>query len=127
MNRYTGIRFTNLLYILFGIGTIASLFIVYKDMDGIFAFRFVMGYMFLTFFLLIYTGIVTVLKLKRLKWTEIKKRILRFTFLFILFSGLKYGIGYFFRSSAPDFYGIFSTSFGLSFGISFIDIIFSKK
>ena len=125
MKKYTGFTFTKVLYILFGIGTIVALFIVYKDMDGIFAFRFVMGYVFLTLFLLIYTGIVTTLKLKRLKWIEIRKRIFRFILLFILFSGLNYGVGYF-RSSVPDFYGIFSTSFGLSFGISFMDMIFSK-
>ena len=126
MKRYIGITFINFLYILFGIGTMVSLFIVYKDIDSIVSIRFVMGYMFLTFFLLIYTAIVTVFKLKRLKWIEKKKRLKRFIFSFILFSGLNYGIGYYLRTS-PDFYGIFFTSFGLSFGVSFIDIVFSRE
>lgn len=125
MKRYIGLTFTKLLYILFIIGTIISLIIVYRDLDGSFAFRFVMWYVFLTFFLLIYTGIVTIVKLKRLKWAEVKKRLIRFIFLFILFSCINYGIGYC-LGRAPDFYRILSTSFGLSFGISFIDIIFSK-
>lgn len=125
MKRYTGLTFTKSLYILFGIGTIISLIIVYGYMDGIFAYRFVMGYVFLTFFLLIYTSVVTILKLKGLKWAEVKKRLIRFISLFILFSGINYCVSYY-LGTVSDFYRIFSTSFGLSFGISFIDIIFSK-
>lgn len=125
MKRYTDLTFTKSLYILFGIGTIISLIIVYGYMDGIFAYRFVMGYVFLTFFLLIYTSVVTILKLKGLKWAEVKKRLIRFISLFILFSGINYCVSYY-LGTVSDFYRIFSTSFGLSFGISFIDIIFSK-
>lgn len=119
--------FTKTIYVLFFISTIISLFIVYKDIDNGIAIKFVMGYAIFVLILLIYVPIVTVINLRRLKWVDIKKRLLKFFVIFILFGALNYGFDYFFRPEKIDLLRQFSIAFGLAFGISFIDITLLKK
>lgn len=119
--------FTRILYMLFIIGTILALFIVYKHIDSIIAFKFLMGYLFLTFFLLLYVPLITILNSRKLKWVEIRKRLFKFIVLFILFGSLNYIYDYVFRHSNIDLFREFSIAFGSAFGISFIDVTFLKK
>ncbi len=116
--------FTRILYTLFAIGTIMSLFIVYKDIDNDFAFKFVVGYVFLTFFFIICILFITILNLGKLKWTDMRKRISRFIISFVTLVALSYGFDYLFRPTKIDLYRVFSNALGLAFGISFIDVIF---
>jgi len=85
MKKNAVLIFTRTLYMLFIIGTIISLFIVYKDIDNSFAFKFLMGYLFFTFFLLLYVPFITILNSRKLKWVEIRKRLTKFIALFVLF------------------------------------------
>ncbi|NBI05368.1 hypothetical protein [Senegalia massiliensis] len=127
MKKNISFVFTRILYILFGIYTSIVLFIVYKDIDSSFTFKFVVGYAFFAFFMIIYVPFITFYNLRKFKWTEIKKRLIRFISFFILFGTINYGFSYLFRSSDINFYNIFFTALGLSFGISFIDITFLRN
>lgn len=119
--------FTRVLYIIFAIQTVILLWVVYKDINSDITFKFAIAYLFLTFFLLFYTPFITILNLKRLRWVDIRKRLFKFITLFVLFGTLNYGFDYVFRPSNIDLLRAFSISFGLAFGISFIDVIFLKK
>lgn len=118
---------TKTIFALFFIGTIISLFIVYKDIDNSIAVKFVIGYAIFALLLLIYVPIITVINSKRLKWVEIRKRIFKFILLFAFFGALHYGFDYFFRPEKMDLLRQFSTAFGLAFGMSFIDVTLLKR
>ena len=108
-------------------GTIISLFIAYKDIDSSLAFKFMMGYLFFTFFMLLYIPFVTILNSRKLRWIEIRKRLFKFIASFVLLGVVNYIFDYFFRPSNIDLFRAFSIALGLAFGISFIDVIFLKK
>lgn len=112
---------------MFFIGTIISLIIVYKDIKNSIAIKFVIGYVILTFFLLLYIPIVTILNSKRLKLIDIKRRLCKFISLFIIFGALNYGIDYIFRHSNINLFRELSIALGLAFGLSFIDVTFLRK
>jgi len=88
---------------------------------------FIIGYLVLTLFLVIYTFIMTILNLRKLRWVEIRKRIFKFIILFVSFGILNVIFDYFFRHSNIDLFKEFSTSLGLIFALSFVDITFLKK
>ena len=121
------IIFTRILFVLFAVGTVISMVIVYSDADGKLAYNFLLGYVFLAFFMLLYTPIVTIINSRKLKWTEIRRKILRFFIFFILLSILNLGFDYLIRPYDIDAFRIFSNAFGVSFGISFIDVLFLRK
>ena len=121
------IIFTRILFVLFAVGTVISMVIVYSDADGKLAYNFLLGYVFLAFFMLLYTPIVTIINSRKLKWTEIRRKILRFFVFFILLSILNFGFDYLIRPYDIDAFRIFSNAFGVSFGITFIDVVFLKK
>lgn len=127
MKNNTVLNFTRILYILFAIATIILLWMVYKDIDNSIAFKFGIGYVFFSFFLILYVLFITILNSKKLKWVEIRKRLFKFITLFILFGSLNYIFDYVFRPSKIDLFRGFSSGLGLAFGISFMDIIFLKK
>lgn len=127
MKKNTALVFTKILCILFIIGTIISLFIVYKDIGSSSAFKFLMGYLFLTFFLLLYIPFIIILNSRKLKWVEVRKRLFKFIALCILFGGLNYGFDYVLRPSNIDLFREFSIALGLAFSASFIDVTFLKK
>ncbi len=127
MQKNTLLIFTRIFYIIFMIGTIITMFIVYKNIDSRFAFKFLMSYLFLAFFLILYVPFITILNSRKLKWPEIRKRLFRFISLFIIFGTLNYSIDYVFRHSNINLFREFSTAIGLAFGISFIDVTFLKS
>lgn len=127
MKKNTLLIFTRILYTLFFIGTLISLFIVYKDIDSSIAFKFLIGYLFFAFFLLMYVIFIIIFNSRKLKWGEIKGRLFKFIALFILFGVLNYVFDYAFRPSNIDLFRGFSTALGLAFGISFISITLYKR
>mgnify|MGYP001320564781 FL=1 len=118
---------TRTLYTLFITGTLISLFIASKDIDSNLTFKVLMGYLFFTFFMILYVTFVTILNSRRLKQVEIRKRLFKFIALFALFEAINYVFDYVFRPSDIDLFRAFSNAIGLAFGISFIDVIFLKK
>lgn len=126
MKKNAVLIFTRILYILFIIGTLITLFIVYIDINSSIAFKFLIGYIFLTSFMLLYVPFITIINSRKLKWVQIRKRLLKFIALFISFGVLNYGFDYVFRPLNISFYREFSIALGLSFGLSFIDVTFLK-
>ena len=118
---------TKIIYSLMILGTIITMFIVYKDINNKFTIKFVIGYVIFVFFFIFYMFITTILKLRRLRWADIKKRMFKFIITFILLGALGYGTDYFFRPSKIDLSKNVSIAFGLAFGTSFMDVIFLKK
>lgn len=121
------LSFTKFIYVLFIIGTITSIFIVYKNIANGIAVKFVIGYVFLSFFMLLYIPFVTILNSKSLKWVEIRKRLFKFISLFILFGALNYVFDYILRPSHINLAKELSIAFGLAIGGSFTDILFLEK
>lgn len=127
MRRNKVLILTKFIYILFFIGTIISLIFVYKDIKNSIAIKFVIGYVILTFFLILYVPIVTIFNSRKLKPVDIKRRLIKFISLFIIFAALNYGTDYFFRHSNINLFREVSTALGLAFGLSFIDITYINK
>lgn len=118
---------TKIFFTAFFIGTIIMLFIVYKKIDNNIAFKFLVAYVLFTFLLLIYIPVVTVINSRRLKWPDLRKRLIKFISVLILFGTLNYGLDYFFRPEKIDLFRQFSIAFGSAFGLSFIDVTLLKK
>ena len=115
---------TETLYAVYLIATVLSLVIAYMDLDHPFFFKFVLGYIFFTFFLLLYTPIVTIINLKLFEWQEIRRSIVRFVIYFVVLSFISYGFNYLFKRESINVLKIFSVNIGLSFGITFFDYLF---
>lgn len=127
MKKNKKLLFTKILYTLFLLATMMTFFIVYKNIDNFISFKFLIGYIFFTFFMLIYVPLTVIVNARKLKWVYIRKRIFNFITIFILLSTLNYFFGYIMRPSKIDLLKVFSNSFGISFGIAFADVIFSKE
>ncbi|CAH2214702.1 hypothetical protein [Tepidibacter aestuarii] len=127
MKKDISLSFTKIMYFLFAVGTIILLLMSYTGIGSSIAFKFGIGYLILTFFLLLYIPVITILNLRKLKWVEIRKRLFKFIVLFTLFGTINYISGYVLRPSDIDLLRVFSGPLGLAFGISFIDVTFLKK
>ena len=127
MRKNSTLIFTRILYGLFLIGTIITLLIVYRHINTNISFKFLIGYVLLTFFLLLYVPVITIINSRKLKWVEIRKRLLKLLILFALFGISHYFFDFFSRPSKIDLFRELSTALALAFGISFIDVTFLKK
>lgn len=63
------------------------------------------------------------LKLRKLKWVETRRRLYKFIGYFIAFFVLNIIVDYFFKSTI-DLLKNASVALGVSFGISFLDLLF---
>jgi len=115
------------IYSLFIVGTIITAFIVYKDIDHPFTYRFLIGYVIFMLLLFCYFIILAVMNIGKLKWHELRKRLVKFVGYFILLSALNYVISYGFKSAEISYYKLLSVPLGLSLGWAFFDIIFLRK
>lgn len=120
--------FKAIMYILFSLGAIITIFIIYKNINNEFANKFVIGYLIIIFVLApLYFLFISILNMRKLKWIEIKKRLLKFVGLFVQYSVLILVLNYFFRPSEMNFLRTFSISLGVSYGMSFYDLFKKKK
>lgn len=115
------------MYILFAIGAIVTMFIVYKDVKNVFAIRFVISYLIIVFFLALYFIFIAISNMRKLKWNELSKMLLKFIGMFVLNSVLILVLDYVFRPSEMDFTRVFYMSLGLSFGMTFSNLLKMKK
>lgn len=121
------LKLTKTLFILFGIGTVIALIIVYMDLDSDIAYKFVLTYVVFAFFMLLYVPIIIIINSRKLKWKEIKKRLFIFIILLILSMLINYGLDYIRNPLGASLFEKLPQSLGLSFIISFYDIIFLKN
>ena len=118
---------TKILYGLFLLSTLVIIFIVYKDIGNDISFNFLLGYIFFTFFMLIYIPGVTIMNTRSFKWTKIKVSLVKFISILLFLTAINYGFDYLVRPTEINLIRNFSTSLGLSFGLAFFDIIFLKE
>lgn len=119
--------FNNIIYVIFIIATIISIFIVYKNIDNKFAIGFVIGYAIFAVVFLFYVILGIVLNVTKLKWVGIRKRMIRFIKIFVILGILNYIFDYVFKSKKIDFLNMLSVSFGLALGSSFFDLVFFRE
>ena len=127
MRKNSMLIFTKILYGLFLIGTIITLLIVYIRIDTSISFKFLIGYVLFAFFMLLYVPIITIINSRKLKWVEIRKRLLKLLILFVFFAISHYIFDFFSKPSKIDLFRELTTALSLAFGISFIDVTFLKK
>ena len=118
---------TKILYGLFLLSTLVIIFIVYKDIGNDISFNFLLGYLFFTFFMLIYIPGVTIMNTRGFKWTKIKVSLVKFISILLFLTAINYGFDYLVRPTEINLIRSFSTSLGLSFSLAFFDIIFLKE
>ena len=118
---------TKILYGLFLLSTLVIIFIVYKDIGNDISFNFLLGYLFFTFFMLIYIPGVTIMNTRGFKWTKIKVSLVKFISILLFLTAINYGFDYLVRPTEINLIRNFSTSLGLSFSLAFFDIIFLKE
>lgn len=120
------LNFTRIILGLFLVATIVAIFIAYREIDSSLVSRFMKGYFFLFLFVLFYVPIITIVNLRKLKWAEIRKKIISFIGTVILITCVNCIFDYFFKSSNIDIFRAFTNSLGLAFGINFVDVIIFK-
>ncbi|WP_083236860.1 hypothetical protein [Desulfosporosinus sp. BG] len=111
-----------IIYILFSLGAIITIFILHESIDDKFAFKFVIGYLSIVSLSALYFLFIAILNIRKLKWVEMRKRLLKFIGMFASSSVLIIVLDYFFRPSKIDFIRVLSISLGSSFGMSFYDL-----
>lgn len=126
MKRNKLLNLTKILFVLFGIGTVISLAIVYMDSNSDIAYKFVLSYGFLAFFMILYIPIITVVNSRKVKWKEIRKRLFIFILLLILSVPVSYGLDYIQNPLEAKFFQRIPQNIGFTFIISFFDIVFLK-
>lgn len=119
--------FTKVMYLLFALGTIITMFIVHKNIENKAAIGFVIGYVIFIFLFLLYIAITVILNSRKLKGTEVAERVFKCIVSFILTWSLLYTFDCFFRPLKVNLPREFSIAFGVSFGIYFMDLVIFKK
>ncbi|HZK54511.1 MAG TPA: hypothetical protein VFC84_10005 [Desulfosporosinus sp.] len=64
--------------------------------------------------------------MKEFKWIKIQRLLLRFISMFAISGVLILGYNFFFLSSEIDYAGIFYLAVGVSFGMTFADLLTKK-
>lgn len=126
MKRKLSTRISIGLTILFIIGALATAFIIFKDIRNEIALKFIGVYVIFIFVYIIGMILITIFNLRFLKRTEIRKRLVRFFLIFISFATLNVLLTYLIKGEFSILDHL-DTAFGMSFGITFIDVLFMKK
>lgn len=127
MKKRISLSFTSSLFIIFIIWTIIIAFMAYGNIEIPFSSIFVQSYIVFIMLFLFYICLSTILKLRKLTWFDIRKRLIKFIITFIVFGSFNYILDYFFRPTEIDLFRAFSISLGLSLSMSFYDVIFFKN
>lgn len=109
------------------VSTIIALSVVYMDITHPFATSFVVFYVVYLLVFAVYIFITAIITIRKLHWAEIRTRVLKFIILFLVFSASNYIFNYFFRPEKNSTYGFLVIALGLSFGLSFLDVVFNKQ
>ncbi|WP_431804526.1 hypothetical protein [Halobacillus andaensis] len=124
MKKYISLNL--ILHIVFWVGTILTVFIIYKDIDTSLSFKFIIGYVIYLLLYALFSTFIVIANTRKLNWIQIRKRLFTFIAWFISLSATQYLIDYFFRSSAIDVWD-FGIPLGLSLGMAFSDLMTWKK
>lgn len=127
MKKHRSVPYTEILYVTYILATIVSIYISYNDFDSTRAFNFVLGYLFFTFFMLIFFPVKMVMSMVKFDRKEVRKSIVKFLTYFILISVSIYTFNFIFRPDSIDIVRIISVSLGCSFGSSFFNYIYLSR
>lgn len=127
MKKFRLANIIKIIYVLLAIGGIITFWVVSKEINNIVAIRFVVAYIIFLLVSVLYMMGMSLIRLKNLKWSEVKNRLIRFIMIGIAFSTLNYCADYFFMPDRIDLLKNISIAFGSSFGINFFDLIYSKS
>jgi hypothetical protein len=114
------------IYIALIIWTVIVVFIVYKNIEFSFVFQFVVGYVIFLLLTCLYFTITIFLNIRKLKWSTIRKMLLKF----IIGSFAIWALNVLFIYLTKGELRIMDKIFGsiiLSFGLTFGELIFKKK
>ena len=114
------------LHAVFGISTVLTIMIFYKDMDHPYAYTYLVGYVLYLLAYMVYMTAAVVVRAGKMKGTEIKKRVLRFIGLFISLGAGGFAIQYFLQPQSWSFYDFIYPALGASLGLSFFDLAFYR-
>ncbi len=117
---------TSIICTLCVVSTVIISFITYKGIDNSFSFGFIVVYVVFIIIVLFYWTILLIRNIKKVKWFELRKRLLKFVGLFLFFSAAIYIFNYMFRSSQIDMYD-FSIPFAMALSLTFFDLVFFKE
>lgn len=127
MKKEIPLLFTKIIYSIFTVSTIITIFIIYKHIENKVANRFVIVYAILAFLFLFYIILLAILNIKNLNWIQIRGRLFKFIIYSIFLSISGFIFDYFFSPLSIDLFKNFSIAVGLAFVISCNDIIFFRK
>ncbi|MBM7361924.1 hypothetical protein [Priestia taiwanensis] len=117
----------SILFGVFAVGLLLTIFLVYTDMKASFSFYFVLGYVLFIFCYMLFNIYLIIYNSRKLRWSQLRQRLVRFVLLFLCFSAGKYLIDYYFFGTPETSVGYFATSFGGALGAAFFDLMFRKK
>lgn len=117
---------TSIICTLCVLSTVIISFITYMDIDNSFSFGFILGYVVFIIVVSFYWIIKLISNIKKVKWFELRKRLLKFVGLFISFSAAIYIFNYMFRSSQIDMYDL-SIPFAMALSLTFFDLFSFKE
>jgi hypothetical protein len=112
-------------YGLFIVGGIITYLIVYQDIDHSYSTKFVVGYVLFLFIIALYIILSLIFKISKLKWVDLRKRLIKFVAYFIFLFGASYLMGLIYKPI--ELTKMVGNSLLLSFIFVFIDLIFNKK
>ncbi|MDQ0273975.1 hypothetical protein [Cytobacillus purgationiresistens] len=124
MKKYISLNL--ILFIVFLVGTILTIFIIYKDIDTSLSLKFIIGYVIYLLLYGLFSIFLVIANTRKLNWIQIRKRFFTFIILFISLSTLHYLLSYFFRRSEMDVWDL-GIPLGVSFGWAFSDLMSWKK
>ncbi|MFE0507318.1 hypothetical protein [Peribacillus butanolivorans] len=115
-----------ILFIVLLAGTIITIFIIYKDIDTSLSLKVIIGYVIYLLLYGLFSIFLVIANTRKLNWIQIRKRLFTFITWFISLSAAYYLMYYFFKSSEMDVWDL-SIPFGVSFGLTFSDLMSWKK
>ncbi|SEM20670.1 hypothetical protein SAMN05192533_101414 [Mesobacillus persicus] len=113
-----------LLFSIFLGGTIAVFSIVYNDFDHPISFTIVIAYVI---YLLLYSAFLLIVGFKnlvKLRWRELRKRIVTLFIWSIALSAAQFMLSPIFKNSVQTIYD-WGIPLGIAFGITFSDLLFT--
>lgn len=117
---------TKIIYSTLIIWTVIVLFIVYRNIEFPFVFQFVIGYVIFLMIALVYFFIIIFSNMRKLKWSTIRKMMLRLIICFFIIWALNVLVIYLMKGELRIAYSILN-AIVFSFGLTFGEMMFNKS
>lgn len=120
------LSFNIILFMVFLLGTILTIFIIIKDIDNPISITFIIGYVIFLLLYVLFLFMLIFLNIRKLNWIQIRKRLLTFIIYFVCLNALHFLLSYFFKRSEMDIWD-FAGPLGVSIGLAFSDLMTWKR